>query len=128
MPVSPAVRRRLRLLAPLLVLGAASVAYWAIGDRLGVGDLRPYAFVQFASLLLVIGLALALDRKYTHTHLLWVGLGCYALAKLCEALDAPIFAATQEVVSGHTLKHLLAALGIGLVARMIARRRVAARA
>lgn len=113
-----------RLLAPLLALGLASVLYWIASEARGAGDLRPYAAVQFLSLLVMATLLLAAPgRRGDRAGLLWAGLGCYALAKLCEALDRPIFALTGELVSGHTLKHLIAAVGVGLIARMIARRR-----
>jgi hypothetical protein len=36
----------------------------------------------------------------------------YGLAKLAEVLDGRIFELTLGLVSGHTLKHLLAALGV----------------
>ena len=108
-----------RLLAPLLALGLASVVYWYAVD-----DLRPYVAVQFGSLLVIVSLLLLAPRRpeASHTHLLWIGLGWYVLAKLCEGLDRPIFAALG-VVSGHTLKHLAAAVGIWMIARMIDRRR-----
>lgn len=112
------------LLPPLLVLGPASVLYWSATEEAGAGDLRPYVAVQFLSLLVIVALLVLAPRRHGPPHLLWAGLGCYALAKLCEALDRPIFAATGELVSGHTLKHLIAAVGIGLIARMIARRHV----
>ena len=42
-------------------------------------------------------------------------MGCYGLAKIAEWLDGEIFGLTG-FVSGHSLKHVLAALGVwGLV-------------
>ncbi len=117
-------RRGHQLLAPLLVLGVASVLYW-----FAVDDLRPYVAVQFGSLLVIVSLLVLGQRQPAdgHPRLLWAGLAWYVLAKLGEALDRPIFAATGELVSGHTLKHLAAAVGVGLIARMIARRAADAR-
>ena len=43
-------------------------------------------------------------------HAWWAVLGCYAAAKLMEMADHAVFD-TVAVVSGHTLKHLLAAAG-----------------
>jgi hypothetical protein len=45
--------------------------------------------------------------------------GLYALAKLAEHFDRAIFAATGNIVSGHTLKHLLAAAAIFCALRML---------
>lgn len=36
--------------------------------------------------------------------------GWYVLAKICEALDKYIYKWTNNTVSGHTLKHLFAAI------------------
>lgn len=110
------------LLAPLLVIGPGSVLYWAASEAWGAGDLRPYAAVQFLSLLIIAALLVLAPRVYGHPRLLWAGLACYAAAKLGESLDHEIFALTGERISGHTLKHLLAAAGIGLIARMLDRR------
>lgn len=112
-----------RLLAPLLGVGLASVLWWIRGERLGAGDLRPYVLVQFLSLIVIASLLALYPRRYSHPHLLWLGLAAYALAKLCETLDAEIFAASAGLVSGHTIKHLVAAVGLGCLARMLVVRR-----
>ncbi|MBL9105563.1 MAG: ceramidase domain-containing protein [Myxococcales bacterium] len=109
-----------RLLVPLLLVGVASVLWWIHGERAGRGDLRPYILVQFLSLIVIAGLLAMYPRKYSHARLQWYGLGAYALAKLCESYDRPIFAATGGLVSGHTLKHLVAAAGLACLAHMLA--------
>lgn len=113
----------LRLLAPLVALGVWSVLHWIAGERVGAGDLRPYIVVQFGSLLGIAGLLGLLPGKYGETRLLWAGLCGYALAKVCESLDGEIFAASGELVSGHTLKHVIAGAAVGLIVRRISRLR-----
>jgi hypothetical protein len=109
-------------LVPLLVVGGGSVGYWHWTELRQAGDLRPYALVQFGSLLIVL-LALILYRpRYTGSGWFYAGIGAYALAKGFELADGQIFAAGQ-VVSGHSLKHLAAAVGIGCVAVMLAGRK-----
>ena len=46
-----------------------------------------------------------------------------AFAKVAEVLDAPIYA-MGGIVSGHTLKHLIAALAAYWLLRMLQRREV----
>jgi hypothetical protein len=46
------------------------------------------------------------------------------VAKVLERFDVPVFNAIG-FVSGHTLKHVVAAIGIGVFARALARRRPA---
>jgi hypothetical protein len=96
------------LLPLCLAAGVGSVTHWQLGERVGAGDLRLYALVQFFPML-AIPLALALyPRRWIRGADLLVAVGWYALSKSFEALDAPIFA-LGDVVSGHTLKHLAAA-------------------
>src|SRR5687767_14634303 len=51
-----------RLLVPLLLVGASSVAWWAWTESRGAGDLRLYGLVQFGSLA-VVSLLLVLYRE-----------------------------------------------------------------
>lgn len=97
------------LLWPLVVLGITSIAWWIHTELAGQGDLRPYALVQFLPMLLMPLLLLSRGSGLG-TAWLWASLGAYAGAKLAEHFDAVILAATA-VFSGHSLKHLLAALG-----------------
>jgi len=91
---------------------SASVAWWWFTEQHGVGDLRPYLFVQFLPMLLVpIALWLKLPargRVGLPDATWWAVLGLYGAAKLMELADQSVFDATG-FVSGHTLKHLLAA-------------------
>jgi hypothetical protein len=110
------------LLFPLVALGAASVIYWDVTQSRGRGDLRPYALAQFGSLLVVVLLIALFPPRYTRTMDFGIALAFYALAKLLEATDRPIFA-VGHIVSGHTLKHLAAALSTYWILRMLRLRR-----
>ena len=69
--------------------------------------------------MLAIPLALALfPHRWIRGVDLLVALGWYALAKVFEAFDAPIYA-LGGVVSGHTLKHLAAAAGAAWLLRVV---------
>lgn len=115
------VRLGTRLCVPLLAVGAASVLYWMLTERLGAGDLRPYAVVQYAPALTIPLLLLLFPPRDTESPYFWGVVACYGLAKLCELLDPQILKLTG-IVSGHSLKHLLAAAGSWLVLRMLRRR------
>jgi hypothetical protein len=117
-----AVRLGTRLLVPLVVLGVATVLYWHWTEQQSRGDLRPYYFVQFYPMLALPLLLLLLPPRYTRTGDLFLALGWYVLAKVCEHPgDAPIYE-LGHVVSGHTLKHLAAAVGAYWVLRMLQHR------
>jgi len=106
-------------LVPLLLLGIASVVYWRWTERQGAGDLRLYGFAHALPLLAALYLALALPARYLPRRSLLIALGWYAVAKLLEVLDAWIFS-LGGIVSGHTLKHLAAAMGTYWILRTIA--------
>jgi hypothetical protein len=73
------------------------------------GDVLPWAVVQFGGMALVLGLALLRPVPGAMGLRLGAVIFFYAVAKLLELGDHWIFEATGEVVSGHTLKHLVAA-------------------
>lgn len=104
------------LLWPLVALGIASIAWWIRTELAGQGDLRPYAIVQFLPMLLMPMILLMWKQNALSTKSLWLGFGAYAAAKLAEQCDALIFAATGSF-SGHSLKHLLAALAAWCIVR-----------
>ncbi len=87
----------------LLTAGICSVVYWHWQD-----DLRPYALVQFGTLL-AMPLILLIYRR-PDSGLLWLAIGFYLLAKIFEAGDAQIYALTTHWISGHSLKHLAASI------------------
>jgi len=97
------------LLAPLALGALASVVWWHLTD-----DLRPYALAQFLPMLL-IPLMLALLPGRRPAAPLVAGIALYAAGKLAEVTDHGVFA-IGGVVSGHTIKHLLAAGAAALIA------------
>ena len=115
------------LLVPMIAFGVGSVLYWEATEQQGRGDLRPYAFAQFGSLLILLLVILLFPARYTRTYDLGVSLALYALAKLLEATDRPIFTALK-FVSGHTLKHVAAAVSAYWIVRMLRLRHAIERA
>jgi hypothetical protein len=115
------LRLGLWLLPILLLLGLGSVLQWYVSETRGEGDLRFYAVVQVYSALVLL-LALLFTPSYTRGSDLAVVVGFYALAKVLEALDRPIFSLGQ-IVSGHTMKHLAAATAAYCIVRMLQKRR-----
>jgi hypothetical protein len=112
------------LLGPLLAAGAGSVLWWHWGELAGRGDLRPYGLVQFFPMLAIPLLAWLYPPRYTHGGYWGVAVLCYALAKVFELADAQVLA-LSNLTSGHTLKHVMAALAGGMLGRMLALRQTA---
>ena len=112
------VRAGLVLLGPLLLVGVSSVVYWLATERAGAGNVVPYGVLQasaVAALLLIVWL---LPSRYTRgDDLYWVFAG-YVVAKLFEIFDRQVLAC-GHLVSGHTLKHVAAAVAGLVVCRML---------
>ncbi len=109
------------LLVPAVMLGIATVFYWSWTD-----DLRPYLWIQLVPLLTIPAVMLLFRPAYSHQWLLLVALGWYVLAKVTETYDLAMFRTAQELVSGHSIKHLLAAAGCYSILLMLRRRRAVA--
>lgn len=106
------------LLAPSLIIGVLSVVYWHLTEEAGNGDLRPYILVQFLPGVLTPVILVMFSSVRVRKKDVFMVLAFYAVAKVCECFDVPIFS-LANVVSGHSLKHLVAALGAYWVLRML---------
>ena len=108
----------LRLFPWLAAAGPFGVAYWTLSERAGIGDLRLYGLVHFYPMLLIPLLLWLFAPRYTRGgDLLWV-LALYATAMAVERLDHEVFA-VGGWISGHTVKHVLAAVAAAWLSRML---------
>ena len=92
----------------LAAFAAASVAWWSFTGLHGPGDLRPYLLLQGAPLVLIPLWQWIDDSPRAERIAIAVAIGLYALAKAAELADHAVYDAVG-FVSGHTIKHLLAA-------------------
>ncbi len=116
------VRSANRLLAPALVVGLGAVTYWYVTETMGVGDLRPYGLVQFLPMVLIPLILVLFPSRLSNSGYIWAVLGAYAASKIAEHQDAAIYH-MSGIISGHSVKHLLASFGALLMALALTRRR-----
>ena len=116
------VRIARKVLFPLAVTGILSVVYWYYTETLGRGDLRFYILVQFLPLLVAPVILLCFQSLYTKQNTYWIPLTLYLLAKICELYDTEIYNITG-FFSGHSIKHILIALGIYILLASYERRK-----
>jgi hypothetical protein len=105
------VRTGKALLRPLILAGILSVAYWHFTENQGEGDLRFYVLVQFYPMLAIPVMLVCFRSRCTHVYAYWWLLLVYIVAKLFEHFDAEVFD-VLGFISGHSLKHVTAALGM----------------
>ena len=106
----------------LVTLGVLSVLYWHWTEQQGDGNLNFYIITQFYSILLIVLLSLFYPSCYTHAKDIYQVIAVYAVAKLAEVLDMQIYSLTGHFISGHTLKHLLAAFAVYRIVQMLKKR------
>jgi hypothetical protein len=118
----------LRALWPLLAVGIVTVVYWYGTERLGRGNLVPYAAYQTWSIVVIVLLIAAFPAtRYSHGPLLGWAAGWYGLAKLFETFDVQVYRWLAGALSGHTIKHVLASFAVFAIVLQLRSRRPVAR-
>ena len=115
-----------RLLAPSVALGVALVLHWNYTEMQGAGDLRWYGLYQAYAFLATAGVLLLTRPAYDRQGGWLLAIGCYAFAKVFELFDKPLYWLTGHGISGHSLKHVIAAVGGYFLLRMLMERRALA--
>ncbi len=102
------------LLVPIVAVGVLCLLYWLVYD-----DLRAYLWVQAMSL----GTAFLIVAVYPNANggrkYLLAAVLAYAVAIFCEQGDRTLWDLLDGRLSGHTIKHLLAALALYQLFRML---------
>ena len=104
-------------LGVLVALAAPMAALW----HAATGNMTPWAGLQGGGLLLLLALAGRRAQPGALGFSLLAVLGWYALAKGLELGDAQVFTWTLGTLSGHSAKHLVAALAAWPVLRALRR-------
>ena len=94
-----------------LIFSIVSVLLWYIGSLNGESWLGAYVFIQFGGMLTLIYIAIKGSNKEFNKSIIKVLL-LYVIAKLFEHYDLQFFELTNEIFSGHTLKHVISAIAL----------------
>jgi hypothetical protein len=113
----------LYLLIPLVMIGAGSVVHWRWSASQGAENLIPYIAVQYGSIAIMLIITMLFPSRYTRGADVYVVVAIYTAAKVAESLDAQIYALGQ-LISGHTLKHLLAGFAVWWILHMLQSRQI----
>ncbi len=111
------------VLAPLVAADAAALLYWRLGEQLGHGNLNLYFAIQYFPAFGIPLICLLFRDRHGGGRTLWMALGWFALAMVLENFDHGIYALAGGAISGHSLKHLAAAMAALTVAAMVRARR-----
>ncbi len=105
--LAAAVRTSLRagvvLSALVLALGALSVWSWT-----WTGNLLPWVVLQFGGMVLILWLGTRQPLKGSLAIRWGLVMLIYAVAKVLELADHAVYDLTSQLISGHSLKHIVA--------------------
>jgi hypothetical protein len=114
------LRLGLRSLWPLLALGVFTVLYWYGTERAGAGNVMPYGVYQgWSILIIVLVLCFYPATRYSHGSLLGWAAIWYGLAKVFETFDLAVFRLSGGLLSGHSIKHVVAAIAVLAIVRQL---------
>lgn len=105
------IKREKLLLSIINIIGLSSLIVWV-----WTGDLRFYYWVQLSPVVLLLYLGIFKGELFTNRAMILGAFVCYAAAKLTEKYDIAIFESLG--VSGHSVKHALAALAVLLLVKL----------
>lgn len=114
-PQSPIV------LPGLAAAAIAGVLWWYATELAGSGDLRPYIVMQAAPLIFIPLWQAIHGSPRADRVAFGLAIALYVVAKIAEHFDGAIFAALG-FMSGHSLKHLLAAAAGAVIVASLVRR------
>ena len=115
-------RAGVALTAVVLALGPISVGVW-----LASGNVLPWAALQFGGMAILVWLAWLAPLPGALAVRWGVVIAIYALAKVLEQADPAIYSLSSGVVSGHSLKHVVASLAAWpVVAALLSSRKIKA--
>lgn len=116
------IKAGLHLLPLLVIAGLGSVFYWGWSEVQGAGDLRYYGLIQLTAILLTPLLLWLYPPRYNGDRDILTVIGLYSLALLFDFSDRLVFSLTGGFISGHTIKHVIAALAAYWVVLHLKRR------
>ncbi len=93
------------LSAAVLVLGPASIGVWVL-----TRNVLPWCVLQFGGMAFLLGLSFLRPAPGAFNFRIGAVIALYALAKVLELADPAVYGFTGQLVAGHALKHIVAAL------------------
>ena len=103
----------------LVIAAVSSVMWWRVTGISGEGDLRPYLLLQSLPLVVIPLWQTVYTTPPQRRAAFGIAMVLYVAAKIAELGDHAVFSALG-VISGHTLKHLVATVAAAALVRVIA--------
>lgn len=99
----------------LTALGLASVILWGVTEAMGQGDVLLYLIVRIGTGAAIAFLLILRQPRHTGTKWLVAALVSEIVMAIFERFDQEVFRSTGGLVSGHSIKHVIAGVGLASV-------------
>jgi hypothetical protein len=103
----------------LALVAVSSVFWWQVTETVGQGDLRPYLLLQGLPLVLIPLWQANAGASRTTRAAFGAAVLLYVVAKVAELSDHAIYA-QLGLISGHTIKHVLATISAAILVAQLA--------
>ena len=100
---------------PFTALGVASVILWGVSEAMGQGDVLLYLIVRIGTGAAIAFLLILRQPRHTGTMWLVAALISEIIMASFERFDHEVFRLTGGLVSGHSMKHVMAGGGLAFV-------------
>ena len=100
---------------PFTALGVASVILWGVSEAMGQGDILLYLIVRIGTGAAIAFLLILRQPRHTGTKWLVAALVSEIIMAGFERFDHEVFGLTGGLVSGHSLKHVMAGVALAYV-------------
>lgn len=100
---------------PFVALAAASVILWGTSEALGQGDVFLYLIVRIGAGVAIAFLLILRRPRHTGTRWLVAALACEIVMAAFQRYDQEAFQLTGGLVSGHSMKHVMAGVALASV-------------
>lgn len=100
---------------PFTALGVASVILWGVSEAMGQGDVLLYLIVRICTVAAIALLLILRQPRHTGTKWLVAALVSEIVMTTFERWDQEVFNQTGGIVSGHSMKHVMAGVALAFV-------------
>lgn len=90
----------------LNIIGVFTVIYWIVSENAGRGDLRWYGMAQFSPIIAIPLMLILYKPSFNPSKEVILIFLFFGLARLTEMLDQQVYHFLNNIISGHSLKHL----------------------
>lgn len=105
-----------------LLFGFYATWYWISSELVGLGDIRYYAAFQFLISSIILLSVIFKKSAYNFSIIFFLVFAIFVITRLPEIFDQELFQWTNQIVSGHSIRHASISVCVLLIITYLLRR------